>query len=286
MLLRDLKEKIESKKLSDDLIIIESLDNNFVADQYINEISNFKKLEIFYCDSIPEFPLPGYLYIYKCESAGDIIPIDNLIVICNKYTGNTLNDYVVTIPKLENWQIENYVINRLPGLTRDKCVWLCKSCNYDIYRLNLEVDKISIFDEKYHENIFRQINDDNGYSDLSSFTQYDIINAILKKDINKIIEYLSTDNNISQMTILYSLINSLKNIIDVQFNPNENPEKLHLSSKQFYAIKKNSINYYKNESLIRMMKFLTEVDFKVKKGLLNSEIVLKYILVNLYREEK
>lgn len=284
MLLRDFKKKIEDKKLSDDMIIIESIDNNFVADQYIKEISNFKQLDIFYCDSIPEFTLSGYLYVYKCESLENIPLLNNLIVVCNKYTGNKLNDYVVTIPKLENWQIENYVINRLQGLTRDKCIWLCKSCNYNIYRLELEINKISIFNEKYHENIFKQINDYDGYSDLSSFTQYDIINAITKRDLEKIIEYLSTDNNISPMTILYSLINSLKNIIDVQFNQNGDPKKLHMSDKQFYAIKKNSINYFRNESLIRMMEFLTSIDEKVKSGLIDSDNVLKYILINIYKE--
>ena len=54
-----------------------------------------------------------------------------------------------------------------------------------------------------------------------------------------------------------------------------------MTSGQFYAVKKNNINYYTKEQLVRIFMFLSSVDYKLKSGELSSDYLIDYMLIKI-----
>ena len=168
MELNILKESIKSKSLTDDFFIflVDEKDNLFLTNQYIQEIAKLlgdKELE--YIDSL-DYILNPYndlfsidtnimdknLKIYKC-SLLDIVDTKlnfthNLIIIANKISEEARSIYsynIVNMPKLENWMIKDYAIAYGNGIEENDIDYLCNACNYDIYRIANELDKMKDF---------------------------------------------------------------------------------------------------------------------------------------------
>ena len=117
------------------------------------------------------------------------------------------------------------------------------------------------------------------------------INMCLKQCVN--IKYILSDLenlDIEATGLVTIMIKQIKNLIDIQVNPKSTAASLGMNPKQFNAIKYN-VGKFKNEQLINMFEFLTEIDFRLKngeltldetnEGIVRNNKLVDYITVNL-----
>lgn len=306
--IRELKNKIENNTLDDAILIFKynKVDFEFLCEHYVNEIAKVKKLEKIYISSLDE--LVGntnsgddfftaeniktpYLYIYKTDtllSLGEYYDVKNLIIICGKVSKDIKIDYI-DFPAVQNWQIEDFVKMRAPGLNDDMVKWLCNICKYDFYRLDNELKKIEIFDKKLQPIIFNQMSDEGVFSDLNTLNIMSLTNAIMQKDLFTINTILSDLKNIDiEATGLCTLLlRQFKCNIEVEGNRAWNPDLL-CTEKQFNYLKRNHAKY-STIQMYNIYEFLTSLDIRLKSGELqfkadnrpNNNSFADYIVANV-----
>lgn len=279
--IKELKTKIVNNSISNDVLILKYSDNKFLCYHYIDNICKNKGLEKIYINSISEINNKdnlfeeenNYLYILDVEKlTEDVDPeLKNVVIVCKSLPENLKVDYV-DITKLISWQIEDFVQMRLSGLDEKQVKWLCEITKYDIYRLDKECSKLELFNEPLQKVLFKEINNENGYLDLNPTTIFNFTNALMKKDLNSIKMILSDLENIDiEATGLVTImIKQIKNLIDIQINPKNTAVSLGITPKQYNAIKYN-VGKFKNDQLINMFEFLTEIDYRLKSGELSLD---------------
>ncbi len=295
-----LKENILNKELDNGFKIFKYEDNSFLVNTYINAICENCNLELNYVDSVEKllslkddifFDTTTYLNVVDVdELENNIVNIDgleNCIIKCKKIKKdieNNLTDYVYLFPKLTDWQITMYAEERLKGMDPKAIKWLCEITKYNILRLENEIDKIAVFDEKDRMRIFLLINKENGYMDLCNFTVFDLINAITKKKYDAVNQILKVIDliDVEPVGLITLLLRQFKNIIDIQMSVNPTPEKLGLTANQFKAIKYNC-GKYSNEKLIEIYELLNTIDYRLKAGLLDSDKIIDYVICNILK---
>ena len=306
--IRELKNKIENNTLDDAILIFKynKVDFEFLCEHYVNEIAKVKKLEKIYISSLDELVgntssgddfftaeniKTSYLYIYKTDtllSLGEYYDVKNLIIICGKVSKDIKIDYI-DFPAVQNWQIEDFVKMRAPGLNDDMVKWLCNICKYDFYRLDNELKKIEIFDKKLQPIIFNQMSDEGVFSDLNTLNIMSLTNAIMQKDLFTINTILSDLKNIDiEATGLCTLLlRQFKCNIEVEGNRAWNPDLL-CTEKQFNYLKRNHAKY-STIQMYNIYEFLTSLDMRLKSGELqfkadnrpNNNSFADYIVVNV-----
>ena len=291
MQIEKLKESIYNGTLSDAAMIWEYKDNDFLYSQYLNEISKLKKLNIEYLDSLDKFKQVSIfgdswnsdsLYVFKTKEYTDELELNNinhLIIITQKYSGK----YDFTeFKKLEQWQIIDYVYSVCPGVDRKDLDWLMQLCEYNIYRLQQEIDKILLFPEVERKYLFKDFQESDVFSDLSDKTIYNFSNAIQSKNLNEIISvYKQIENcDIEPLGLVTILYNSYRKMIRVTMQKFATEENTGLKKNQIYAIKK-SAEKYSGSQLLSILKLLSEIDLKLKKGMMPSDLILDYVVLNV-----
>ena len=298
MTIQELKHGIETQVLSDEFLVLKCSDNSFVAHQYIKAIAEFKHKDIAFIDDI-EIALNASSNIFNivdnelkilsvdCFSTYDrqICDLKNCIVICYKVDKNCeelYQRYIVEIPKLENWQISDYIYSNLRDVPKDKLDWLINICKSDIFRLDLELQKLKLFDNP--ATTFQYFEDQHIFNDLSEYTVFNFSNAIVKRDKSSIIKIYNELNNIdiNEMGLLTILYTNFKNIISIQMGRNVTAESLGIKQNQFNAIKWNC-GKYSNAELLEIFKMLTSLDLWVKDGTLAVSDLIDYMLVKIVR---
>ena len=281
MQLRELKERINKKESIPFPLIFLASNNDFLIHQYLYSIAKNLSLNIVSICSLKEldditssvFYENNDLFVFKVDKDMLIKQEDvknNKVIILseNQIKGSDID--VVKFDKLENWMIEDYAKTLLPGLTIQETNWLCKICNYNVERVDIECQKLSLFDKKEQESIFELINKENGYCDLNDLNIFNLTNAIIKKDILTIKTIIRDIDNIDieGTGLVTILLKQFLNIINIQLNNHANAASLNMSEKQFRAISYNC-NKYSNDKLISIYKFLNDVDYRLKSGLLD-----------------
>ena len=281
MELRELKNKILAQEALSFPLLFINYDNDYLIKSYVKKIAENNSLTIKEIESIKEmvdiesgmFKEVEYLYIYKLNKDDNLskeqLKDYKIILISDTDIKDSDIDKVV-FNKLENWQIEAYVQALLPGLDNQEVSWLCKNAKYDIWRLDNEASKLNIFDKKDQSKILMAINDDNGYVDLNELTIFNLSNAIMNKDmlgIKKVVEDI--DNiDVEGTGLVTILLKNFLNIINIQTNSKATAQSLGMSEKQFRYLQYNQCNKYSNEELFNIYNFLTDIDYKLKSGLL------------------
>lgn len=281
MELRELKNKILAQEALSFPLLFINYDNDYLIKSYIKKIAENNSLTIKEIESIKEmvdiesgmFQEVDYLYIYKLNKDDNLSKEqlkDYKIILISDTDRKDSDIEKVVFNKLENWQIEAYVQALLPGLDNREVSWLCKNAKYDIWRLDNEASKLNIFDKKDQSKILMAINDDNGYVDLNELTIFNLSNAIMNKDmlgIKKVVEDI--DNiDVEGTGLVTILLKNFLNIINIQTNSKATAQSLGMSEKQFRYLQYNQCNKYSNEELFNIYNFLTDIDYKLKSGLL------------------
>lgn len=219
MTLKDLKIAIMQKTLSDKFLILKNVENSskdsnasFLSEQYLQEISKARNLEINKINSIYE-PLQSTLSILVPMKKLNVLKVDSFeetsldysqfldtVVICNKIDSKImplLTDFVVEVPKLENWHIEDYAKTLAPNATASNLNWLIKASHYKIHRILNELDKVNLFGPSEHENILKALRNEAKSDlyrnfdlekelDIKEFSPQVIASAIVNKNMSQI----------------------------------------------------------------------------------------------------
>lgn len=205
----------------------------------------------------------------------------NVIIITSKLGKDFSYDYV-EIKKLEEWQIKDYVYTQCKGVDELKLDNLLTCSKYDIYRLDQECSKLSIFQEVFRDSLFELLDKENAFSDMSDKSIFDFSNAIQIKDIEKLKSIYSSlkYSDIDPLGLVSLLVNNFRKMISVWCSSNPTEESTGIKSNQLYAIKRMKRSYT-YEELIESFKLLNKIDFMIKNGLIDSSCAIDYVLVNL-----
>ena len=132
--------------------------------------------------------------------------------------------------------------------------------------------------------MFNKLSQSGGYQDLSTYSIFNLTNAITKRDKLSVLNILSELDGIDvdAFGLLSILHKNFKQVIDIQLGKNVTPEALGMSQKQFNAIKYNCGKYTQDE-LIDRFKFITNIDYQIKNGLLdlNQQQLIYYIICSV-----
>lgn len=296
MQLHDLKQNIENNSVPDTPIIFLNSENDFIARQYLDAIARIKALEIRYVENLDDLQSDGIfafsekiLKVYITPTLeGDVSFLpgsSNIAIITDKISlsdRSIVDEFVVEVPKLEKWQIQDFVYSQAKGVSKQLLDNFLSLCEDNIYRIESELAKITLFDEAQQQTIFEDLLREESCKDLSSYKIYDLTNAIQVKDINKIKSILLEQLNIDiegtgLITILYQCFRKL---ILVWTDVNPTPESTGLKSNQIWAIK-NLPKNYTQEQLLKIFDFITLLDYKVKNGELPVNMLIDYIIVKV-----
>ena len=288
------KNAIERGVSYHSMLIIVCGDSKYVAEQYVRQIAKNNGCDMEQVEDVKDVMTTtnnifGDIVLkvlttdkFQCsnpylEKAKDTIIITNKI---EKETSKLFDNSIVQIPKLETWQIEDYALTMLDGVQKNDVCTLVNACDNDLYRIDNEIAKLKIFNEATRQFLYKQFTEKGALPTAEKYTVFSLSNALLTKnkvDVAGILEHIDEIdvNPLGLLTILYK---NVANVIAIQMNPKATPENTGMTTGQFYAIKKNNINYYSNEQLISIFNHLTALDLKIKTGEVPMEIVIPYIV--------
>lgn len=287
MELQQLKKDINSNSLRDSFFIFKG--NGFLADQYSKKIASILGLELKYIDDLKSYITPQknifdssddinnnvkeYLNIYKCDELNIISNklnfVKNLIIIADNISNESQKEYsynIVEMPKIEDWMVKDYAYIVGEGIDAVDLDLFLKMCDYDIYRVSNELDKLKNFSKTQRKYLFKQMLNEGAFNDLSQYNIFDLTNAIQIKDLDVINKILSSPGvEIDPLALISLLYQNFKRMIMVWFDKNPTPDSTGLKSNQIWAIRNLPKNYSKDQ-LIQIFKFLTSLDVKLKQG--------------------
>lgn len=304
MELQELSNALKNNSNIEPFYIFLNTENTFLSNQYIEEISKVNSLSISYVDELKSL-VPdkndifgcdvtlseNTLYVYKTDEfvCNDISikNVKNLIIVCNKIEKNTaelFKTFIIEMPKLQEWQIKDYVYSLADGVDHRKLDWLISICNKDIYRIDNELSKIKIFNKKDRDDVFNQFAEEGAFSDLSNIVVFDLTSAILKRDAKRTSEILEDIKNFDcePFGVLTLLLNSFRNVINIQLSRDPSAVSLGMKPAQFYAIQKNNCGVYTKEQLVTIFELLSKIEFRVKMGELPVELLIDYMVTNIF----
>lgn len=298
MKLEDFKNQLEKNELSSNIFIFKCKDknnSNFLFHQYLNryisnnnfEIENIEDISALYNTNLFDIALDkNILYICELDKLDEII-INNingyLWVKCNKVSKKLSSDYeniFIELPKLEEWQIKDYIDFNLPALNEQAKEKLFLNYRSNLFRLELELEKIKSFDNI--DTIYTDL-EDQLFVDSTEYNIFDLTNCLLRRDFNGLnkIKYNLNIIDIDAFGLIKILLNNFRYVIDIQLAKNSTPEYVGISNKQFWAIKNYSCGFYTKEELVYIYKFLLLLDSKIKDGYISTDEVINYIICKI-----
>ena len=296
MTLMDLKKSIEAQNIPDDFIIFLCSENSFIADQYIDaicEINNLVKTRINTLqDQASALSLvlgsTDELKVMKVdtfeEALIDYSDLKNTVVICNKIDKKVkplVEDYIIEIAKLADWQIKSYIKLICPVLNDDELDWLYQATEGNIYKMINEVDKIKLFPMPEQRSVLDAIRFSPD-SDLYSVSIFDLADAIIRNNKPFVLDFLRHKNiNFDLMQIVGATLQKVKNIILVTQNSGKTASEIGINDKYMYRLRKDW-NGFPESRLKALLEFLSSIDLKLKTGLLDmsKEAQIDYFIAN------
>lgn len=296
--IKSFKNKIETNTLDIHFVIFKcDKVNCFLPHQYATEFCKVNGVNIVHAESPEDFPsrtlfgdlTPSDLTLYTVDKLDEELPIEQeevatnyVWVVCNKIGSKVkqyYNDHIIEVPKIEQWQVLDFITSTCPELTEPEQHELLNHYENDLFRLSNELDKLKLLGDKTYQMIKSQL-----YVDVSNYGVFDIINAITQRDKRKLSEVYSDIENIEvdPFGFVALLINSFRKVIDVQLSRNPSAESVGVSGKQFWAIKKYSCGHYSKDELIAIFELLNSIDYKIKSGELNTDTVIDYVICKIF----
>jgi len=306
MQLIDLKRSIKDQDLTDDFLIFVCPETDFLAKQYIEEISRIKNITINKINSLQETLTSAISLVFNYESYLNLLAVDNFdekftdysqftntIVLCKKVDKSItarVNDYCVNFNMPEPWQIVEYIKTTCKGLDQNHAERLYNCCarldkdnklKVDLYRIENELDKIKLFDEKERNSLVEALLLAENTDLVQQVKTYDLIDAIIKNDKKFIHDaWRVRDYCDFQATYLTALLVPKLRDACLVLAPTAKPEVMKISPKAFYYLRNNPVNV---DRARKILKFVSDIDRKIKEGQLDLEEYQKedYILCQI-----
>ena len=218
------------------------------------------------------------------EALIDYSDLKNTIVICNKIDKKVkplVEDYIIEIAKLADWQTKSYIKLICPVLNDDELDWLYQATNGDIYKMINEVDKIKLFPAPEQRSVLDAIRFSPD-SDLYSVSIFDLADAIIRNNKPFVLEFLMHKNiNFDLMQIVGATLQKVKNIILVTQNSGKTASEIGINDKYMYRLRKDW-NGFPESRLKALLEFLSSIDLKLKTGSLDmsKESQIDYLIAN------
>ena len=262
MTVQEIKSNLENNQLPKFPIIFLYSDTRFVAEQYIEKIREISRRDVEYVDPVRNNSVSLFgtqsneaIRVCFCDELSSTIDAD--IIVTKKILYDT--EYV-TIPKLEDIWIKDYLFSQLDGIDIKALEKLFNESKKNIYRLYNEIKKLKGFSKTQKNIVFNEMIDDGQFDDISDKTIFDVSNAILKKDKEELKKLLlkiqSVDcEPLGLVTILYQ---NFRKYISVWLAKNPTEENTGLKRNVIYAISKQP-KVFNKEQLIRSFQFVGEV---------------------------
>lgn len=295
------KSSLEENKFDYNFVVLSWEDSPFIAYQYLNKIKDILNVEFNYVQSLENLNRTDFELLFEDTpvwnifiteklslTAAEIAKCKNLIIICKNIDAKTkekISENLITIPKLQLWQLQEYTSINLPGVSEEDRNWLVDIVKNDIFRLDNEISKISIFEKELQQFYFDLIKDEHGYNDLQILDIFKFINALVNKDTSTICHVLSHLDSIDVegTGIVTLMLKNIKRIIDVQLNSRATAKELGITDKQFNFIKYKQGKLFSQQQLVEVYSFLTSIDYELKSGRLpftNNRLV-DYLVCNI-----
>lgn len=302
MILSELKTSLKEKTFEPCFLLFIDKQDSFLTTQYIKEIAKYQKCEIQQIDeeqlrqlvkdinNIFAPKITNTLFVYhtnKFEYSNEKLKdVSNLIVTADSLDERTqeiFSESIIKFPALETWQIQEYAIQLLKGLDKNKVDKLLNICGYDIFRASQEISKLLLFPVEEQNSVFNAFLSDGVFSDLSEYTVFQFTDAIMHKSISNILDMYKEKHaiDLEPMGIITILYKNIRNVINVQLSVNPTPENTGLTEKQIWAIRNFSTGYYSKEQLVKIFELLISLDLKIKTGELSTNNLIDYILIKI-----
>lgn len=303
MTIQELKAQIEAGNVTHDLIIFKDTESNFISNQYIRAIQRLRNQEIQYLESPMELiqdswsifgsegvTVDNALRVIKTDSfiwtSPRITSLKDVIIVVSKFSDKTIEKqfetYVVNVPKIEDWMLKDYVYSTTEGVAQKDLDWLMNLCGKNRDRLQMELDKLTLFGVDERRYLFKDLIRDGAVDDLSSYSIFNFTNALTSKDMKMLQTiYKELDRvDVNEFGLLTILVKNFKNILMVQLTSNPTPESTGIDGKQLYAIKRIP-RVYSPDQLVKIYQMLLDVDRQVKTGELPTDILIDYIIIKI-----
>lgn len=298
MKLHELKKQIALGVMPTDFIIfVNAKDSMFLTDQYMKAIialaSGVNKVSSIYEPQqssllalTAEENVLNILYTDTfAERAEDYSQFENTIVVCDQIEKSiepAVADFVVQMPKLQEWQILDYVKTFCKGIADEDLLWLIRASEFNIDRVLNELDKVQRFNSDEQKQIFASICTDknNGFYKADLFK---IVNAIVDGDLVTLYNFLMYGGAdlLEPVVLANRAFSNLKAILLVTQNPSVSAENLGVSAKQKHTLSRQytSLNL---EAAKQKMRFLSEFDLALKTSKLDmtKHEMLSYLISN------
>lgn len=299
MTLVELKKTLTTGNLPKSfLIMINSPNNNFLANQYMETMSAIaqngsKRITSIYDtinDSVNALLDDGNtLYVLNVdvfnERAEDYSIFENTLVICNsvdKHLLTALEPFMIKLPKLEQWQILDYIKQKCSGLSTADLTWLITATGGNMDWLMNEVAKISIFPAQEQPHIFSTIQNDHT-SGFYTSEYYKVVDAIVTGDSLQLFNFLLNGGGhlFEAVGLASGAYSKLKSIIMATQNQSAKAEDLGMSAKQLGFFRNNYRNINVSAAIAKL-DFLAKFDFDLKTSKLDLDkrSLLSYLISN------
>ena len=296
------KQCIENKVNLHTFMIFQEADTDFISRQYVQAIAEINKQEIEYIDSIDPYLIEldsiflseseensSRLHVLKVDMFEHIdqrcIDLRNVFVICKKLgdqASKLFSSYIVKMPKLESWQIKDYVYSTAEGVPEQLLDKVISLCNGNIERLDNELSKLKLFAPTERKYLLDSMIKDGAFGDLTDYSVFNVTNALLKKDIEALKNYMNLLHviDINEFGLITILTKNLRDMISVQLSSNPTPETIGLDSRKIYALKKQS-KVFTNEQLTKLYLKIADLDRAVKNGEFPAPMLINYMILKV-----
>ena len=299
MKLIDLKNYITNGIVPSDFMIFISKDCPFLANQYVKALGELAPGGIRKISSVYEPQQSSIMLLTSSADTLNVLTVDtfderaedynqfeNTIVICeqvDKSVAKNVEEFVITFPKLEEWQIFDYAKMLCPAVDAEDLLWLVKASDNSIDRVLNELEKVALFSKNEQKEVFAAIRFD-PQTDLYKADLFSIVNALVNGEQAVLFDFIRHDGaEIHEPVVLANrALTSLKNIILITRNPLLTAADCGVSQGQFNFIR----NRYKSinvEAVRQKIKFLSNFDLLLKTSQLelDKRDMLNYLVNNL-----
>lgn len=287
MTLSEVKTAILNNKLSDDLLVFVCKDNSFLADQYVDKLCEVRGCSINKIQSLQDVTSSAFslvmdseteLFLLRTEVFEEILEdysaFKNCIIICNKVDKrivSLLEDYIVNVDPPTRGHIQKYIQTVCKGLSDSDCSKMYELTKGDIYRIDNETAKISLFVPSEQSLVWSKILFECS-PDLLCPSFFEFTNAITSKDRSQLISYFRTAEfcEIDPLGVVTNLLNNYKKAMLTLYSQNVSLTEIGVSSSQAAFFRKN-YQIYSLEFLTKAISFLSEIDYRIKAGQLDID---------------